>query len=89
VFPLANIRAAQDADSLGVGSHQTVLDAIVDHLDEVAGAVGAAVQVALLGGAFALLASGGARNVARAGASVLKIGSRCVTASTSPPIIMQ
>src|SRR5262249_2825299 len=59
--------AAQDAEALGVGGHDTVLDAVVDHLDEVAGAGGPAVQVTLLGGAADLLAAGGARDVARAG----------------------
>ena len=36
----------------------------MDHLDEVAGAVGAAVQVALLGSAIEFLAAGRARNIA-------------------------
>ena len=44
--PLADIGVAQDVESLGVRGHQPVLDAVVDHLDEVAGAVRPAMQVA-------------------------------------------
>ena len=36
----------QDVEALGVRGHDPVLDAVVDHLHEVAGAVRAAVQVA-------------------------------------------
>ena len=43
--------AAQDVEPLGVRRHHPVLDAVVDHLDEVAGTRGSAVQVAVLGGA--------------------------------------
>ena len=57
VGSLADVGAAQDAQPLGVGGHDAVLDAVVHHLDEVAGAVGPAVQVALLGGAADRLAS--------------------------------
>src|SRR5438046_2792283 len=53
--PLADVGAAQDGQALGVGGHEAVLDAVVDHLDEVAGAVGPAVQVAALRGAAGLL----------------------------------
>ena len=71
----------QDVQALGVGGHQAVLDAVVDHLHEVAGAGGAAVQVALLGGAGSPLAAGRAVGAASTpGASVAKIGSRrCTT----------
>ena len=64
---LADIGVAQDAHALGVGGHDAVLDAVVHHLDEVAGAARPAVQIALLGGAADLLASRRARDVARAG----------------------
>ena len=63
----ADIGAAQDGQPLGVGGHDAVLDAVVDHFGEVAGAVGPAVQVALLGGAVDTLAPRGARDVARPG----------------------
>src|SRR5262249_30329752 len=67
VGALADAGAPQDAQALGVGGHDTVLDAVVDHLDEVAGARGPAVQVALLSRAADLFAPGGAWNVTPAG----------------------
>ena len=63
---LADVGVLQDRQAFGIGGHHPVLDAVVDHLDEVAGAVRPAMQVALLGGAVAL-ATGGARDVADAG----------------------
>ncbi len=63
---LADVGGAQNAQPLGVGGHEAVLDAVVNHLDEMAGAVRTAVQIALLGGAVQLLASRSARRVARA-----------------------
>ena len=50
----------------GVGGHDAVLDAVVDHLHEVPGAGGPAVEVAVLGGAADLLAAGRAGDVAAA-----------------------
>ena len=44
----ADVGVPQDADALGVGRHEAVLDAVVHHLHEVASAVRAAVQIALL-----------------------------------------
>src|SRR5262245_31014312 len=64
---LACVRTAQHAKSFGVGSHDSVLDAVVDHLHEVTGAVRSAVKVAALGRAAELLAPGRAFDVARAG----------------------
>ena len=55
----------QDVEPLGVRLHQSVLDAVVDHLDEVPGARRAAVEVALFGRA-SLLRDQGARDVADA-----------------------
>ena len=76
--------------ALGIRGHHPVLDAVVHHLDEMAGAVRAAMQVALLGRAAGLVAARRARECRRCpGASVAKIGSRCFTTSSSPPIIMQ
>ena len=46
-------RALHDVEALGDRLHDAVLDAVVDHLDEVARADGAAVQVAVFGGAAA------------------------------------
>ena len=61
----------------------------MDHLDEVTGAVRAAVQIAELGGAADLLASGRARDVARAGRQRLEDRIEVRTAASGPPIIMQ
>src|SRR5205807_2929021 len=44
----ADVGVLDDVKALGVGGHQAVLDAVVDHLHEVPGAVGAAVQIAVL-----------------------------------------
>ena len=49
--------AAHDVEALGDRLHDAVLDAVVDHLDEVARADRPAVQVAVLGGAADLLAT--------------------------------
>ena len=43
------LRLFEHLEALGVGLHHPVLDAVVDHLDEVAGAVRAAQAVAVLG----------------------------------------
>src|SRR5260370_5988616 len=48
---IPNIRRAQNTEPLGIRRHQSVLDAVVDHLDEMTGAVLPAVEVAMLGGA--------------------------------------
>src|SRR5262245_1493937 len=60
-------RVAEDVKAFGIGLHQPVLDAVVHHLDEVAGAGGAAIDVALFGGAAELLTAGSSGNVADAG----------------------
>ena len=86
---LADVGVLQDVESLGVGRHQAVLDAVVHHLHEVARAARAAVQIAALGGSAAPLAPGVAASVPTPGASVAKIGSSRRTTSASPPIIRQ
>ena len=45
----ADVGLGEHVEALGVGGHQPVLDAVVDHLDEVPGAGRAAVQPAPLG----------------------------------------
>src|SRR5262249_17896655 len=65
--PLADIGSAQDADAFGVSGHDPVLDPVVDHLDEVSGAVRPAVKIPALGGAVDLLASRSAGDGAGAG----------------------
>src|SRR6266550_4322274 len=64
---LADVGLAQDSQPLRISGHYSVLHSVVHHLDEVAGAIWPAVQVALLGGAIDLVTAGGARNVAHAG----------------------
>ena len=86
---LADVGDLQDVESLGVRGHDPILDPVVDHLHEVAGAVRAAVEEARLGG---LLVPGrpGVRGAASTpGARVRKIGSRRCTTALWPPIIMQ
>ncbi len=68
----SDVSLAQDSESLGVGRHQAVLDPVVDHLDEMPGAVGTAVQVALLGSAVGRFPSRRAWNVADAGRQPLE-----------------
>src|SRR2546422_2714865 len=63
----ANVGSAQNTHPLSVGGHDAVLNAIMHHLDKVTGAVWAAVQITLLGGAANLLTSRGTRYVAHAG----------------------
>jgi hypothetical protein len=43
-----DIGVLQDVEALGIGLHQAVFDAVMDHLDEMAGADRAGVDVALL-----------------------------------------
>ena len=57
---------AQDIEAFGIGLHQAVLDAVMDHLDEMARPIVAAVQVAQLGRAAELLAAWRSGDVARA-----------------------
>src|SRR5262249_56528442 len=52
VLSLPDICGTQHGQSFGVGSHNPVLNSVVDHLDEMAAAVRAAVQVALFCGAI-------------------------------------
>ena len=49
------IDVAQDVEALGEGLHHPVLDAVVDHLDEMAGAGRPAIEVALLDAGIAPL----------------------------------
>ena len=69
---LADVRVFQDVEPFRVRGHEAVLDPVVHHLDEVAGAIRPAVEVALLRGALRLLASRRPRDVALPGASRLE-----------------
>ena len=60
------VRALHDVEALGERLHDAVLDAVVDHLDEVARADRAAVQIALLRGAGDLVAARRALDLAAA-----------------------
>ena len=62
---LADIGIAQYAQPFSVRRHHSVLDPVVNHLHEMAGAARTAVQISLLGGAFKLFTTRRARNVAR------------------------
>src|SRR5215470_1159218 len=67
LLPLSYIGGVQHGQTFGIGRHDSVLDAVVNHLDEMAGAVGTAVQVALFGGAIEFFATGRARYVTDTG----------------------
>ena len=64
---LADVGLVQDVEAFGIGRHDSVLDAVVDHLDEMPGPVRAAMQKALFGAAAACFSSGGRRCGASAG----------------------
>ena len=86
---LADIGVPEDVHPLGIGRHDAVLDAVVHHLDEMAGAVWAAMQVALLGGAppgsRAPACAGSRRARCQGGEDRVEM----LHGSVSPPIIMQ
>ena len=63
----ADVRVLEDVEALGVRLHEAVLDAVVDHLHEVAGAGRAAVEPALLLRRVLAFAAGRARRFAGAG----------------------
>src|SRR5260370_34774212 len=62
VILLPRVGIAQDAEPFRVGRHETILDAVVHHLHEVAGPARTAVQIALFGGAVELLPAWSARD---------------------------
>src|SRR2546428_2126725 len=66
VFLLAHVGGTQHAQPLGVRGHEAVLDPVVHHFDEVAGAVWPAMEIPLLGGASGLFTPRRARYVAHA-----------------------
>src|SRR5262245_40297831 len=61
---LADIGGMKYAQPFGVGGHESVLDPVVYHLNEVAGPVRTQLETPLLGCPFGLLASRRARDVA-------------------------
>src|SRR5216684_2438912 len=64
---LAGVGMLENVQAFGVSGHQAVLDAVVHHLDEVAGAGRAAVKITFFGSARHFVAAGSAINVAAAG----------------------
>src|SRR6202022_3968662 len=74
VFSLSDVGVPQDAQSLGVSGHDAVLDSVVHHLDEMAGAVRSAVQVSLLGRAANGFPPRSAGDVAGAGRQLREDG---------------
>src|SRR5262245_45481350 len=64
MFLLPDVGGSQDAQALSIGGHDAVLDSVMDHLNEVAGAVRTAMQITLLGGAAGLFTSRRARYIA-------------------------
>src|SRR3974377_947310 len=64
VILLADIGGANDSEAFGIGSHDAVFDAVVDHLDEVAATIGATMQIPLFRGAADFVATGRARDIA-------------------------
>src|SRR6516165_4433049 len=64
---LADIGIAQNPQAFGIGGHNTILYAVVHHLDEVTAAVRTTMQITLLGGSSDLLPAACARNVPDAG----------------------
>src|SRR5438067_13818451 len=65
-FTLACVSAFQDADTFCIRGHDSILDPVMDHLHEMAGAVRPAMQVTLLGRPAKFVAAGGARHLATA-----------------------
>src|ERR1700716_4713448 len=64
---LARVGMLENVQALSISRHQTVFDAVVDHLDEVACARGAAVKIAFFSRAGHLVASGRSIDVAASG----------------------
>ena len=61
---LKRIFVAQDVEALGIGLHQSVLDPVMHHLDEMPGACRTGVDVATLSAAVAFGAAWCRRNIA-------------------------
>src|SRR6476661_9064856 len=61
---LAGARGFQNTEAFGVSGHDPVFNTVVNHLDEMPGAIGAAMQIALFGCAAEFLAARCSRDVA-------------------------
>src|SRR5262249_34077500 len=60
----SSVGVLEDVEAFGVGGHDAVLDAVVNHFYEMAATGGAAVEIAFFGGATDFVAAGSAINVA-------------------------
>src|SRR5262249_15429281 len=67
VVVFTNVSATKNSEAFGVSSHQAVFYAVVDHLDEVAGAAWATVQVSVFGRAGEPLPAMRLGNIAASG----------------------
>src|SRR6185369_16906423 len=63
LFLLADIRRVQHTHTLSVRGHDSVLDSVVDHLHEMAGAVRTTMEIALIGSSCALSSSRRRRDI--------------------------
>ena len=64
---ILGVLVTQDVEAFGVGLHQSVLDAVMHHLDEMPCAGRAGVDIAALGAGIAFLAARCARDIAEPG----------------------
>src|SRR6202035_3908169 len=64
---ILRVLVTQDVEALGVGLHQSILDAVMNHLDEVPGAGRASVNVAALDAGIAFPEARRARDIAQPG----------------------
>ena len=71
---IADIGMFEDVETLGIGGHQPVFDAVMHHFDEMPCARRAAMQVTLLGRAFAVFPPGHGGYGPHAGCQGLEYG---------------
>ena len=81
----ADVGVSQNAHPFGIRRHDSILDPIVDHFDEMPGATRTAMQIALFGGAAKLLSCRRACDVPAAGRQrgkdgIQTLNDRCLAA---------
>src|SRR5262245_51189828 len=64
VWAITDVSIAQNAETFGIGGHETVFDSIMDHLHEVARAVLTAVKITMFGRSAEPFAAGRLRDIA-------------------------
>src|ERR1051325_7163390 len=62
----ADVGGLENAQTLGIGGHDAVLDSVVNHFNEVAGAIWTAMQITLFSGTADPFTARRARNIAYA-----------------------